>query len=180
MNHYQTLLTENGKTVNDLPREIKLKINAYGAQVSKYTKAGTLDKYKENLEKQDIIIADAIQTFLEKDLPASAPKETDEQKAQREKMEAEAAKKAKEDKEAADKKRAEEEAEAAKKKAEEDAKAATMAIRNEIVKKANADKERLVHKRDLKAILGREPKSRETVMDISLVQLWMSEKYKIC
>jgi hypothetical protein len=166
--HYEDTLQQNGKAYSDLPTNLKQKINALKAQISKAAKSANPEKSKDVIEKQDIAIADAIQNWVEKDLPAPPPAETEEQKAAR--LEAEEAKKKEEEK-----KKSEEEA----KRVEEENKNALMAIRNEIVKKANADSERLIHTRDLQAILGRKPGSKERVADITLVKIWMSEKYKV-
>lgn len=160
MLHYEKLLKAENKTVNDLPPEIKKKINGLKLCINTAKRNPNSQKAAESVEKNDLLIADAIQTWLEKDLPEPPPAETEEEK------EAKRLAKEKEDKEKAD---------AAKKEADA---AAVMTARNTIVEKMNAHPQRAIEKSDLTNILGREPGKKETIGDLKLYQVYLTTKYK--
>ena len=69
---YLELMTENNLTVNDLPKEIKLKINALKPTIARYNNSNPKSKPLEDaIIKQDIGIAEMIADYIERDLPES-------------------------------------------------------------------------------------------------------------
>lgn len=177
MLHYEKLLSEEGKTVKDLPKAISMKINFLGADLKKLAANPKDAKLKEKCGSADVLIADAIQTWLEKDLPAVAP--VDDEAKKKADAEAKAAT------EEAARVKAEEDAEAQKKadadalKAKEEADKiaadnAIMELQNSIVAKMNASSSRAILKTDLDALLGRSAKDNERIGQLNLCQVYMS------
>lgn len=183
MLNYEKLLKEEGKTTKDLPKAITMKINFLNADVKKLAANPKDAVLKEKCGRNDVMIADAIQTWLEKDLPPIAPlppvvpvddaakiKADADAKAATE----EAARvKAEEDAEA--QKVAEADALKAKEEAEEIAKGnAIVELQNTIVTKMNASNSRAILKTDLEALLGRTANDSERVGQLNLCQVYLS------
>jgi len=175
--HYEALLKEEGKTVKDLPQAIKMKINFLNGDLKKLQANPKDAKLKEKCGSNDVLIADAIQTWLEKDLPPIAP--VDDAAKIKADEEAKAAT------EEATRVKAEEDAEAQKKadadalKAKEEADAIAeqntiTEIQNTIVAKMNASPGRYILKTELATILGREPKDNEKIGQLNLCQVYLS------
>jgi len=77
---YLELMKANDLTVNDLPKEIKLKINALKPTIARYNNSNPKSTpLFEAVVKQDVGIAEMIADFIERDLP-DAPEETEEEK----------------------------------------------------------------------------------------------------
>lgn len=75
---YLELMKANDLTVNDLPKEIKLKINALKPTIARYNNSSPKSTpLFEAIVKQDVGIAEMIADFIERDLP-DAPEETEE------------------------------------------------------------------------------------------------------
>lgn len=153
MYEYEKLLQEEGKSVSDLPKEIKAKLTGLKLLIGKVAKNPSL---QANITKQDLLIADMIQTWIEN----SVPKETAEQKATREKNESDAKLKADaEIKELADKNK-------------------ITQIQNDIVTKMNASRDRSIERNDLVNILGRPVSDKETVGSLRLYKAYLTTRYK--
>lgn len=203
MLHYEKLLKEEGKTVKDLPKEIKTKISFLTMDLKKLSEKPS-DSLKERCGRNDLLIADMIQTFLEKDLPPAGgddaqEKEEAELKAKadaeakeksdaeaKEKADAEAKEKEEADKIAAEEKekadaKAKEEAELkAKEDAEQEEKNKVTELQNAIVTIMNARSNRSILKTELADLLGRAPKDTEKVGTLNLHQVYLGlpEYYK--
>ncbi len=68
---HSTLMVEKKITIKDLPEEIKARVRMIGANVSRYNSQTTkTDKFFQTITKNDLLLADAILTFLEKGLPS--------------------------------------------------------------------------------------------------------------
>lgn len=78
---YLTFMKDNDVSLNDLPKEIKLKINALKPTIARFNQSNPpSDKLEEAIIKQDIVIAEMIADYIEKDLPdAPDSNEEDEQ-----------------------------------------------------------------------------------------------------
>lgn len=172
---YLKILSEEGIDAKDLPTEIKNKLKAVPIQNAKYKK----DESPENLaslEKLDLSITDAIETYLEQ-------KAESEKKAADEKAEA--------DRVAAEKKAADEKAESEKKAADEKAEADRAAAEKAEQERQEAEKQpenqvraKLVNNeisaKDLKAILGSLNWSGvEKVGSIKLQKVYLKEAYRV-
>ena len=175
--HYENLLKEEGKTVKDLPQAIKMKINFLNGDLKKLAANPTDAKLKEKVGSNDVLIADAIQTWLEKDLPPVA--KVDDAAKIKADEEAKAAS------EEAARVKAEEDAEAQKKadadaqKAKEEADAITeqnaiTELQNTIVAKMNASSGRYILKTELATLLGREPEDNERIGQLNLCSVYLS------
>jgi len=138
MYQYEELMKENGLTKADLPKEIKSKIQ--GLTLSASRASTPADKIKSH----DILICDAIQTFIERDYPDS-DSQTPEQKAEKE---------------------------------AEVTRTQIVAIQTAIVNKINSVDGRWITKADLAAIIGRTPADKETIGDLKLYRVYLTEKYK--
>lgn len=67
---YLELMTDNNLTVNDLPKDIKVKINALKPTIARYNNSNPKSKALfEAVVKQDVGIAEMIADFIERDLP---------------------------------------------------------------------------------------------------------------
>ena len=184
MLNYEKLLQEEGKVVKDLPQSIKMKINFLNGDLKKLAANPKDAKLKEKCGSNDILIADAIQTWLEKDLPpvaqvdAEAQKKADaEAKAAQEKADAEA--KETQEKADAESKAAQEKADAEAKEAQERADAIAeqnkiTELQNTIVQKMNASSNRSISKTDLEALLGRTASDSERIGQLNLCQVYLS------
>lgn len=135
---YEELMKESGLTKSSLPKEIKGKIQ--GLTLSASRASTPADKIKT----QDLLICDAIQNFIEKDLP-EAETETPERKAERD---------------------------------SEVTRTQIVAIQTAIVNKINSVNGRWITKADLAAIIGRTPANKETIGDLKLYKVYLTEKYK--
>lgn len=155
---YEQLLKEEGKTVAELPNEIKAKIRTINMAVAKAAKNPANPNFQASVTKQDILIADSIQTFIEAGLPSKPVGEPEAQKAEKE------AERVKAEAQKADEEKA---AEA------EKAKNVVMEYRNQIVAKMNAHSMRYIDRHSLCGILGREPNFRENVGDLNIVKVVM-------
>ena len=142
MYQYEELMKKNDLTKSDLPKEIKGKIQ--GLTLSASRASTPADKIKS----QDILICDAIQTFIERDLPEEVV-ETPQQKAEREAAAA-----------------------------AEVTRTQIVAIQTAIVNKINSVDGRWITKADLAAIIGRTPADKETIGDLKLYRVYLTEKYK--
>lgn len=174
---YETLLKEEGVKTESLPKEIKQKISGLKLTVGRMAKNPAL---QENVDRQDIAIADMIQTFLEKDLPeptpAAAPAATKKPVEPKETPEEIAAKKEKADADAKEKAAA---------KVKADAEASELAeknkvteLQNQIVTKMNASSTRSIERSDLENILGRKVSDKETVGTLRLYKAYLTTRYK--
>lgn len=77
---YLTFMKDNDISLNDLPKEIKLKINALKPTIARFNQSNPpSEKLEEAIIKQDIVIAEMIADYIEKDLPDS-PEEVEEAK----------------------------------------------------------------------------------------------------
>ena len=162
MLNYEKLLKEQGKTVKDLPQAIKMKINFLNGDLKKLAANPKDAKLKEKCGSNDILIADAIQTWLEKDLPPVAP------------IDDEAKIKADADAKAAQEK-ADAEAKEAQEKADENAKQNKLVeLQNTIVEKMNASSNRSILKTDLEVLLGRTAGDSERIGQLNLCQVYLS------
>lgn len=75
---YLTFMKDNDISLNDLPKEIKLKINALKPTIARFNNSNPpSEKLEEAIIKQDIVIAEMIADYMEKDLP-DAPDSTEE------------------------------------------------------------------------------------------------------
>lgn len=76
---YLTFMKDNGISLSDLPKEIKLKINALKPTIARFNQSNPpSEKLEEAIIKQDVIIAEMIADYMEKDLP-DAPEEVIEE-----------------------------------------------------------------------------------------------------
>lgn len=84
---YLTFMKDNDISLNDLPKEIKLKINALKPTIARFNNSNPpSEKLEEAIIKQDIVIAEMIADYMEKDLP-DAPEEVIEDVKEKEKQE---------------------------------------------------------------------------------------------
>ncbi len=150
---YETIISEEKINVADLPKEIKQKINGIKMSIAKLEKNPTSAAIKDSVDRNDVVIADSIQTWLEKDLPA--PK-SDEEKLKL--------------KEAADA--------AAKDEEKNKLDAATKEMANKIIDIMNADSSRCIEKTKLAEILGRTPAREEDIAGLRLYQVYLTQRYK--
>lgn len=75
---YLTLMKENEISLEELPKDIKLKINALKPTIARFNNSNPpSEKLEAAIIKQDIGIAEMIADFIEKDLP-DAPEESEE------------------------------------------------------------------------------------------------------
>lgn len=86
---YEILIEENEINAQELPTEIKKKFVTLGMQKEAYLKKPSANRL-ESIKKQDAVIHDLIQTWLEQNLPDEET-ETPAEKAAREKKDQEAA-----------------------------------------------------------------------------------------
>lgn len=156
MLHYELLLSEEKINLSDLPKEIKQKITTLKVTIGRSSKSPDNKTFKDSVEKQDLAIANDIQTWID----SQEPTETEDQKKAREAKEA----KEKADKEAADN--------------EASTKAKEMEMRNAIVTKMNAHPQRAIERADLTAILGRNPADKEKIGDLKLYRVYLTQKWK--
>ena len=159
---FEKLLKANGKTSSDLPKELKLKINGFKLTIGKLAKNPTSPTLIDSVKRQDITLADAIQTFLENGLPESAPKETEEEK----QAKIDAAKKAEEIA-----KKAKEDAEA------EAAKNSETELRNKVVQKLNSSPDRYISASELESILGKKPEKKLAIGDLKLCEVYLCPRF---
>jgi len=174
---YEELLKEEGKTTKDLPKSITMKINFLSGDIKKLAANPKDAALKEKVGRNDILIADAIQTWLEKDLPPVAlvddeakKKAEDEAKAATEEAERVKAEEGK-----AAQAKADEEALKAKEEADKvAAENAIVELQNTIVTKMNASSTRSILKTDLETILGRTANDSERIGQLNLCQVYLS------
>lgn len=84
---YLTFMKDNDISLNDLPKEIKLKINALKPTIARFNNSNPpSEKLEEAIIKQDIVIAEMIADYMEKDLP-DAPEEVIEEVKEKDKQE---------------------------------------------------------------------------------------------
>lgn len=86
---HEQMLKDSGFAPEKLPTDIKMSINAWNMQMRKYKKTPS-NNLIEGMKKTSIKIADAIQSFIEKDLPEKTEEQIQKEKdavmkAQREK-----------------------------------------------------------------------------------------------
>lgn len=75
---YLTFMKDNDISLNELPKEIKLKINALKPTIARFNQSNPpSEKLEEAIIKQDIVIAEMIADYIEKDLP-DAPDSNEE------------------------------------------------------------------------------------------------------
>ena len=195
---YEEILEEEGKTINDLPVDIRKSINAIKPNYGRYLKQPS-DSMREALITQDVDVCNKIYNFLEE--------EAEEEEAAQAKAEAEAQAKADAEAEAQAKAdaKAKEEADA-KAKAEADAQAKAEAdaqakadAKEEAQKELNKPKYKFgtsemastikakiesngghITIAELKSIIGKEPDyAYQEVFDIRLHKPYMKPFYKI-
>lgn len=76
---YLTFMKDNDISLSDLPKEIKLKINALKPTIARFNQSNPpSEKLEEAIIKQDVIIAEMIADYIEKDLP-DAPEKVEEE-----------------------------------------------------------------------------------------------------
>ena len=79
---YLTFMKDNDISLNDLPKEIKLKINALKPTIARFNQSNPpSEKLEEAIIKQDIVIAEMIADYMEKDLPDAPEKQEEVEKA---------------------------------------------------------------------------------------------------
>ncbi len=178
MLHFETLLKEEGKTINDLPKDLKQRTNGVNLLYSKALKNPSSASYKTSAEKSDLALCDDIQSWLDSSNtppPASTPKgETEEEK----KSKAEAAEKKAKDEEEANKKTAEEAKKAAENAKELEEKNKITELQNAIVTKMNDSPKRAIELADLTNILGRAPKQEETIGTLTIYKVYLTKYWK--
>ena len=80
---YLTFMKDNDISLNDLPKEIKLKINALKPTIARFNQSNPpSEKLEEAIIKQDIVIAEMIADYMEKDLPDAPEKQEEVEKAE--------------------------------------------------------------------------------------------------
>lgn len=76
---YLTLMRENEISLDELPKDIKLKINALKPTIARFNNSSPpSEKLEAAIIKQDIGIAEMIADYIEKDLP-DAPEKSEEE-----------------------------------------------------------------------------------------------------
>jgi len=157
------IIQEEKLTAKDLPTAIKNKMGALKMQVSKYKKNPT-DNLKKAVQKQDVVIADLIQTFVEDEAAKKAKAQSDADTA------AAATAKAATDADAAAKAKAKADAEEEARRNDPNVKMEA-AIRAKLV-------DNKISTSDLKVILGRSPntfQAKETIGKLTLKKVWLKE-----
>ena len=77
---YLTFMKDNDISLNDLPKEIKLKINALKPTIARFNQSNPpSEKLEEAIIKQDIVIAEMIADYMEKDLPDAPDSDSNEE-----------------------------------------------------------------------------------------------------
>lgn len=163
---YVKLLQENNITEANLPTSIRKQINGLKLIDSRY-KSKPTPAVKESFDKQNVVVADAVADFLEKDYEEEESAEdkaaAEQAEAAKQQAEADAAAKAKVEQA--------EQAEAARKQAEAEAAAKAAAEQEELVLKirSNLTAGNTIRQETLKNILGKKP--NEPVHEIGSLKL---------
>ena len=173
---YEEILEEEGKTINDLPVDIRKSINAIKPNYGRYLKQPS-DSMREALITQDVDVCNKIYNFLEE--------EAEEEEAAQAKAEAEAQAKAKAEADAQAKAEADAQAKAdAKEEAQKELnkpkyKFGTSEMASTIKAKIESNGGHITIA-ELKSIIGKEPDyAYQEVFDIRLHKPYMKPFYKI-
>lgn len=159
MFEYETLLQEEKLTVKDLPNPLQAKIRGMNMLVAKLQKNPNSPSLKDSVKRCDLNVADAVQNYIEKDLPLEeeTPQETEEQKLKREKE---------------DKERVEREKVLA-----EQGKA--LEVKNAIIAKINSHPQKCIERKDLEEMLGKKIHDRIDLGGVMLRQIYLTQRFRV-
>lgn len=179
---YLKTMEEEGIEKAKLPTLTRRKIQQLSMLVAKYEKAPS-ENLKDSIGRADVVIADSIQDWIEKDLPVETPEEKAAAEKQIKEQEEAAEKEAKEKKEAeekeAEEKRLAEEASQGEAKKLEDENA-EKELANKIITIMNTNPLRQIEGSKLGELLGRDPKDNESISSLNLTKVYLTSKYKKC
>lgn len=191
---YQTLLDEQDLTVEELPIEIRKRINVLRPLIAKFN-TNPSEKMKQSIIKNDVEIAELIADHIEKDLPESNNNDDDDSKGNKSQkteaeieVEIEAKLKAKADAEAKAKSEADTANDYEKKKSEEEAADAskikitefgTLDMEKKIIENCGKNNGFITEK-DLVSIIGESADyPSQKVYSISLKKVFLKSLYEL-
>lgn len=183
---HEQILKDSGFAPEKLPTDIKMSINAWNMQMRKYKKTPS-NNLIEGMKKTSIKIADAIQNFIEKDLPEKTEEEIQKEKeiamrAQREREQREREQREREQRELQAKER--ERLEMLRKQKEK----REQELKRQQEEEANAPERRVmeiinakgkIHYKELKEILGQNVGDSVRVGNLVLLNVPFTNSYKL-
>lgn len=171
------LMKANGLKMEDLPKELRMKINAWNMGMRKYNKQRT-EKLMEMMKKGSVVVADAIQNWIERDLPEKSEAEIKaaQEKAAQEKAAQERAEAIRN--QIAERKRKEAEGVRSRHKPTEEARRQPPVQTNEQKVAAILEQKGKIHYKELTEILGQDVGEEVHIGSIKLLNVFLTNNYK--